>query len=143
MTNNLSNFTYNKIVANIHEVHSSILKLIKRRYSPKTIVDNYKKILICMLPVIPHFSYECIELLKDTSELEWPNVDKQLLIEENINFVVQVNGKKRGLIKANRDISEEDLINLIKKNVEINKYIKNQEFKKKVFVPNKLINIII
>ena len=96
-----------------------------------------------MLPVIPHFSYECIELLKDTSELEWPNVDKQLLIEENINFVVQVNGKKRGLIRANRDISEEDLINLIKKNVEINKYIKNQEFKKKVFVPNKLINIII
>ena len=96
-----------------------------------------------MLPVIPHFSNECIELLKETSGLEWPNVDKQLLIEENINFVVQINGKKRGLIEANRDISEEDLINLIKKNVEINKYIKNQELKKKVFVPNKLINIII
>ncbi len=143
VTNNLSNFTYNKIVANIHEVHSSISKLIKKKYSPETIVDNYKKILVCMLPVIPHFSNECIELLEDTSALEWPNVDKQLLIEENINFVVQVNGKKRGLIKANRDISEGELINLIRKNVEINKYIKNQEFKKKVFVPNKLINIII
>ena len=143
VTNNLSNFTYNKIIANIHEIHSSISKLIKKKYSPKTIIDNYKKILVCMLPVIPHFSNECIELLKDTSELEWPNVDRQLLIEENINFVVQVNGKKRGLIKANRDISEEELINLIKKNVEINKYIKNQEFKKKIFVPNKLINIII
>ena len=47
------------------------------------------------------------------------------------------------LIKANRDISEEDIISLIKENSEINKYIKNQEFKKKVFVPNKLINIII
>ena len=96
-----------------------------------------------MLPVIPHFSNECIELLKGTSSLEWPKVDKQLLIEENINFVIQINGKKRGLIKADRGISEEDLIYLIKKNVEINKYIKNQEFKKKVFVPNKLINIII
>ncbi len=143
VTNNLSNFTYNKIIANIHEVHSSILKLIKKKYSPKTIVDNYKKILVCMLPVIPHFSSECIELLKETSGLKWPNIDKQLLIEEKINFVIQVNGKKRGLIKANRDISEKDLINLIKKNVEINKYIKNQELKKKVFVPNKLINIII
>ena len=143
VTNNLSNFTYNKIVANIHEVHSSISKLIKKKYSPKTIIDNYKKILVCMLPIIPHFSNECIELLKDTHGLEWPKVDRQLLIEENINFVVQINGKKRGLIKANRDISEGELINLIKKNVEINKYIKNQEFKKKVFVPNKLINIII
>ena len=143
VTNNLSNFTYNKIIANIHEIHSSISKLIKKKYSPKTIIDNYKKILICMLPVIPHFSNECIELLKGTSSLEWPKVDKQLLIEENINFVIQINGKKRGLIKADRGISEEDLIYLIKKNVEINKYIKNQEFKKKIFIPNKLINIII
>ena len=96
-----------------------------------------------MMPVIPHFSNECIELLKSKSMIEWPEINKQLLIEENINFVVQINGKKRGLIKANRDISEEDIISLIKKNSEINKYIKNQEFKKKVFVPNKLINIII
>jgi len=95
------------------------------------------------MPVIPHFSNECIELLKSKSIVEWPEINKQLLIEENINFVIQINGKKRGLIKANRDISEEDIISLIKKNSEINKYIKNQEFKKKVFVPNKLINIII
>ena len=131
VTDNLSKFTYNKIIANFHEVHSAISKLLKKNYTSKTIIDNYKKILICMMPVIPHFSNECIELLKDKTKIEWPDVNKQLLIEENINFVVQVNGKKRGLIKANRDISEEDVINLIKKNVEINKYIKNQEFKKK------------
>ncbi len=143
VTNNLSNFTYNKIVANIHEIHSSISKLLRKKYSSKTIVENYKKILVCMLPVIPHFSNECMELLKEKSDLKWPDVDRQLLIEENINFVVQINGKKRGLIKASRDISEKDLIGLIKKNIEMNKYIKNQEFKKKIFVPNKLINIII
>ena len=143
VTENLSKFTYNKIIANFHEIHSSISKLIKKKYSSKTLIDNYKKILICMMPVIPHFSNECIELLKSKSIVEWPEINKQLLIEENINFVIQINGKKRGLIKANRDISEEDIISLIKKNSEINKYIKNQEFKKKVFVPNKLINIII
>ncbi len=53
------------------------------------------------------------------------------------------NGRKRGLIKVNRDISEDDIIKLVKENNEINKYIKNQELKKKIFVPNKLINIII
>ena len=143
VTENLSKFTYNKIIANFHEIHSSVSKLIKKKYSSKTLIDNYKKVLICMMPVIPHFSNECIELLKSKSMIEWPEINKQLLIEENINFVVQINGKKRGLIKANRDISEEDIIGLIKENSEINKYIKNQEFKKKVFVPNKLINIII
>ena len=143
VTDNLSKFTYNKIIANFHEIHSSVSKLLKKKYSSKTIIDNYKKILICMMPVIPHFANECISLIKDKSVLEWPEVNKQLLIEENINYVVQINGKKRGLIKANRNISEEGIINLIKENVEINKYIKNQELKKKIFVPNKLINIII
>ena len=143
VTDNLSKFTYNKIIANFHEIHSSLSKLIKKKYSSKTIIDNYRKILICMLPVIPHFSNECLESIKDKSEIKWPEINEQLLIEESINFVIQINGKKRGLIKANRNISEEDIIDLIRKNVEINKYIKNQELKKKVFVPNKLINIII
>ena len=96
-----------------------------------------------MMPVIPHFSNECIELLEDEREIKWPKTDEKFLIEENINFVVQINGKKRGLIKVNRDISEDDIIKLVKENNEINKYIKNQELKKKIFVPNKLINIII
>ena len=143
VTDNLSKFTYNKIIANFYEIYSSLSKLIKKKYSSKTIVQNYRKILICMMPVIPHFSNECIELLKDEREIKWPKIDEKFLIEENINFVVQINGKKRGLIKVNRDISEDDIIKLVKENNEINKYIKNQELKKKIFVPNKLINIII
>ena len=114
-----------------------------KNYTSKTIIDNYKKILICMMPVIPHFSNECIQLLDNKTILKWPDVNEQLLIEENINFVVQVNGKKRGLIKASRDITEEEVMSLIKKNIEINKYIKNNQIKKKIFVPNKLINIIV
>ena len=143
VTDNLSKFTYNKIIANFYEIYSSLSKLIKKKYSSKTIIQNYKKILICMMPVIPHFSNECIELLKDEREIKWPKIDEKFLIEENINFVVQINGKKRGLIKVNRDISEDDIIKLVKENNEINKYIKNQELKKKIFVPNKLINIIV
>ena len=143
VTNNLSKFTYNKIIANFYEIYSSLSKLIKKKYSSKTIIQNYKKILICMMPVIPHFSNECIELLKDEREIKWPKIDEKFLIEENINFVVQINGKKRGLLKVDRDISEDDIVKLVRENNEINKYIKNQELKKKIFVPNKLINIII
>ena len=143
VTDNLSKFTYNKIIANFHEVHTAISKLLKKNYTSKTIVDNYKKILICMMPVIPHFSNECIQLLNSKTIIEWPDINEQLLIEKNINFVVQINGKKRGLIKANRDISEKDVMSLIKKNAEINKYIKDHQLKKKIFIPNKLINIIV
>ena len=143
VTQNLTKFTYNKIVANFYEIYSEINSVLKEKYSSKTITENYRKILICMIPVIPHFANECISLLKTDAKIEWPKINENLLIEEKINFVIQINGKKRGLIKTNRDTTEKDLIELINTNAEIKKYIENQEVKKKIFVPNKLINIII
>ena len=49
-----------------------------------------------MMPVIPHFANECISLLKTNAKIEWPKINENLLIEEKINFVIQINGKKRG-----------------------------------------------
>ena len=53
------------------------------------------------------------------------------------------NGKKRGLIIAKRDLTEEKLIRLINEETEIQKFINDQKIKKQIFVPNKLINLII
>ena len=143
ITNNLSKFSYNKIIANFHEVYSEISQAIKNKYSSKTISDNYQKILICMIPVIPHFANECIANLKIHKNINWPDIDKGILEEQTLAYVIQINGKKRGLIKAIRNISENDLLNLIKDYAEIYKYLKDKEMKKKIFIPNKLINIII
>ena len=72
-----------------------------------------------------------------------PSVEKKLLLEENINYVIQINGKKRGIVTAKRNLSENNLIELIKGKREISKFIKDQKIKKQIFVPNKLLNIII
>ena len=96
-----------------------------------------------MSPVIPHFSNECLSQLNSSIEVEWPEVDKKLLIEENIKFVVQINGKTRGIINTKRQSSENDLIEMIKKDLSLSKYLKNQDIKRKIFIPNKLINIIL
>ena len=143
VTNNLSKFSYNKIIANFYEIYSDLNEIFNKEYSSKTISENYTKILICMLPVIPHYANECIELLKKDGEIHWPDVDQNILKEEIINYVVQINGKKRGLIKSNLNITEKDLLNLINKNPEIKKYLEGNAIKKRIFIPNKLINIII
>ena len=57
--------------------------------------------------------------------------------------MIQINGRKRSLIKTNPNITEENLLKLVKKDENINKYLSNKNIKKKIFVPNKLINIII
>ena len=55
----------------------------------------------------------------------------------------KVNGKKRSVVEADKNISESDLLNLIKKNENINKIIKDKKIEKSFFVQNKLINILI
>ncbi len=139
---NLENFSYNKIVANLHEMHSFMTKQIKKNYKKKTLAENYQKILIVMQPVIPHYSNECLELINIKSA-NWPEYDENLTKEEIVNLVVQINGKKRGLIKIKPDKSENELLEIIKKDEKINKYLQNNMIKKNIYVKNKLINIII
>ena len=143
VTKNLSNFSYNKIVANFHELYSSLVKEIQNQYSKTSLIDNYIKILITMSPVIPHFAYECLSMLQENTKHEWPIIKKELLVENTVNFVVQINGKKRGVINSKRNIAEEQLFQIIIDEPTLKKYIENKEIKKKIFIPNRLINIII
>ena len=144
ITNNLNNFSYNKIIANLHEIYTQLTKQLEKDYSNKSLIDNYGKILITMIPVIPHFASESLILLNlDLKNIKWPEAKKNLLKDEKIKYVVQVNGKKRGLIDADYNIQEDDLIKLIEKDINIQKYLDKKNIKKKIFIPNKLINIII
>ena len=143
VTDNLESFSYNIIIANIHEMYSFFTKELKSKYSKETLIKNYKKILVTLIPIIPHFAFEALEILEENNNLFWPSYNESLLIDKIIPIVVQINGKKRALIEANRDISEEELFKNIMINSNLKKYIDNKDIKKKIFIKNKLINIII
>ena len=143
ITENLENFSYNKIVANLHEMHSFLLKKIEKKYTKKTLIENYQNILLLMSPVIPHFTSECLEIANLKETTTWPKYNENLIQEDEINIVVQINGKKRGLIKSKRDIKEIELFDKILTENSMRKYIKDKKIRKKIFVPNKLINILI
>ena len=143
MTDALNNFSYNIIIAYLHELYSFLSNEINSKYKKETLYENYQKILITIMPVIPHISNECIKQIKFDKEIRWPDHDEKYLIEEFSNIVIQINGKKRGLIKAETNSNEEMILNLIKKQKNIYKYIDGNEIKKKILIPNRLINIII
>ena len=143
ITGNLNNFSYNVIVANLHEMYSILSKEMANEYTRETIVENYKKILIAVMPIIPHFSNECLSLLGTRDNIKWPNYDKVIIEEDFVNIVVQINGKKRGLIKTKKNIQEDIILENIKKEKNIMKHLNNLEIKKKIYIQNKLINIIV
>ena len=72
---------YNKIIANMHEMYSFLTKEIEKNYKKETLLENYHKILICMMPIIPHFANECLELLR-LKKTNWPKHDLSLLKNE-------------------------------------------------------------
>ena len=143
ITDNLNNFSYNVIVANLHEMYSILSKEMANEYTRETIVENYKKILIAVMPIIPHFSNECLSLLGTRDNIKWPNYDKVIIEEDFVNIVVQINGKKRGLIKTKKNTEENIILENIKKEKNIMKHLNNLEIKKKIYIQNKLINIIV
>ena len=51
------------------------------------------------LPILPHFSSECLEDLKFKDKVEWPKTEKKYLNEDRIDYVIQINGKKRAILK--------------------------------------------
>jgi len=139
---NLERFNYNVIVANMYETYNFLIQKITEKKNNINIED-YKKILSIMLPVIPHFALECLSDLKLDVNPKWPLVDKKELEEERISYVIQVNGKKRDIIETKKDISESELLKEIKNNDTTRKIVENKAINKIFFVKNRLINILL
>ena len=105
--------------------------------------ENYVKILSAFSPVIPHFTSECFEDINLETFQSWPQIDKKLLEKTTIQFVIQINGKKRGSLEVDKDISEEDIIKKIQSENSLKKIFLNKNIDKKFFVKNRLINFLI
>jgi len=123
-------------------MYSFLNKQIEKKYTKKTIIENYTKILITMTPTLPHFANECLSIIK-AKNLKWPDYDISMLKEDTINVVIQINGKKRGLVSTKSNISEEKLFEIINNDEKIMKYFDQKNIKKKIYIKDKLLNIII
>ena len=123
-------------------MYNFLIKEIEKPIKKEILVRNYAKILTLMSPFIPHFSSECLSNI-DQKISKWPVVSKEDLIEENVNFVVQINGKKRALLSVKRDLDQKAILKEVHINKGAEKFLQNQKILKIIFVPNRLINIIL
>ena len=122
-------------------MYSFFTNELNKNYTNITLIKNYKKILIAMTPIIPHFSSECLKTL-NIEKINWPKYDEQFLKEDFINIVVQINGKNRTLINTKVDTTENDLMKIVYTEENLKKYINKENIKKTIFIKNKILNII-
>ena len=139
----LEKFRYNIIIATYHEIYSFFKSVIETKKNYINLKNNFEKIMLIMMPVLPHLSNECLKKFNYKGNFDWPKVNRDLLIKDSFEIVIQVNGKKRNTLLVDKDIDETELIEQIKSKKLIDKYLKNNELVKTIFVKKRLINYII
>ena len=141
VNNCLERFNYNVIIASLHETYNFLKKNISKKN--KNFLENYRKILTLMLPVTPHLASECLNNLDSQIKVKWPEINNEYLLPQEYNIVIQINGKKKSLIKTEEEIDEKKLISQTMEMKEIKKIVKDKKIIKHIYIKNKLINLIV
>jgi leucyl-tRNA synthetase len=108
--------------------------------------EIFSRLVIMLSPIVPHFSEELWQILGNKASIfksAWPQYDPELLVEENVELVIQINGKLRSKIKVSREISEDKLKDLVLKDEKLSSWLEGKSPKKFIVVPQKLVNIVL
>ena len=138
VTNDIDNTKFNTAISSIMILVNEIYKLGKLSKS------DYKTLILLVSPFAPHLSNELYEIMAYGENLEneaWPMADEKAMILDEIEIPVQINGKMRGVVKVSPDITQDNLIEVVKSNNEISKHL-TENIVKVIYVPKKILNII-
>ena len=142
----IEKFHINVAVAKLYVFLNNINEEIeKQNLTKEDIINIYKKYLIIISAFIPHIANECWEKITGKQDIglqEWPKIDASFLHKDNFAIVIQINGKKRAIINATTNESEESILSksLAIKNIQV--ILDKKIIEKKFFIKNKLLNIV-
>ena len=139
----LEKFRYNVIIAVFHEIYSFYKKLLDENKNYQNLEENFIKILIVMMPVLPHMANECLNMLDYSGDIKWPEVIEKYIGSVEKEIVIQVNGKKRSSVVVKKDLLENDILEKIKEMNLIDKYLEDKKILKTIYIKDRLINYII
>ncbi len=103
-------------------------------------------LLRLMSPITPHISHHLWRELKfgeDVLAASWPEHDPAAMIEDEIELVVQVNGRKRGDVRVPRDADSKAIETIVLADPAVQRHVSGQAIKKVVVVPGRLVNVVV
>ena len=139
----INNFQLNVAIAQFYEVYKYFNDSLKQKIDKKILLENLIKIMKLMIPFTPHIAFECLTNLKCKENNVWPAINEKVLDSSNINLAIQINGKTRDVISIKRDLTENELNQLIQNTSKAKKYIINKKIVKTIYIKNKIINYLI
>lgn len=139
VTDNNENIRFNTSI-------SQMMVFINECYKAEVVPTAYAEGFVKMLsPIAPHLAEELWAKLGHTESItyaEWPTYDETKLVDDEVEIVVQINGKVRAKLLVAKDASRENLEKAALENENVQEHIDGKEIKKLIAVPGKLVNIV-
>jgi leucyl-tRNA synthetase len=139
--------TFNTAIAAVMELMNALGK--SRDTGPQArqfMQEALENIVLLLSPIVPHVCHALWRELRPGTELleqPWPHADSAMLVQEEIELIVQVNGKLRDRIRVAQDADPAVIEHSALKSDQVKKFLVGKTVKKVVLVPGRLVNIVI
>ncbi len=140
VTDDIENFRLNTYVAKLMEINNLIDKL------DKISKEAWGLYLQLLSPAMPHLAEELWSKLGQAESIfvsNWPKAEDRYLVDEFVNVAVQINGKVRGIIKADMTASEDEVKGLAQADPIIAKWLEDKKITKIIYIKDKIISFVI
>jgi leucyl-tRNA synthetase len=139
--------TFNTAIAAVMELMNALGKLNDSSLAARSLMQEaLEDIVLLLSPIVPHICRALWCELKPGTELldqAWPQVDYSALIQDEIELMLQVNGKLRGQMRVSKSEERSIIEQLALTNDQVQRFIIGQTVKKVVVVPGRLVNIVV
>lgn len=154
ISEDMEKFSYNTSIARLMEMMNTFYSSYFSEKIEASMFDqsdrfilscSISRFLVTLIPFAPHIALELLNRMgmKTEKNLRWPEYSKKLIYEEEITIVVQVNGKLRDKITMPSNTSKDEILNTAKNTEKIKHYLQSGNLKKEIYVPGKLVNLVI
>jgi leucyl-tRNA synthetase len=143
-----SRWHFNTSVSLIQELYNTLHdnEPFDKHVRPEILKQVLELLVIMLAPIAPHLSEELWEMLGHKEGLyceEWPQYSAELAKEEQVEIVIQINGRVRGKICVDVGLPEEELAERAFADPKIGELLRGARVVKRVVVPNKLVNVVV
>ena len=140
VTEDIENLRFNTAISQLMICSNDLNDSVKRN---KKLLKNF---VLLLSPFAPHMCEELWNRLGGIKTLayeKWPEYDENKLVKAECKIPVQINGKVRDNIKIPVDCNQEAVMKVVEQSDKVQKYLVDQQIKKIILVPNKILNIVI
>lgn len=146
------NQTVKKVTDDFERMHfntaiSQLMVFVNEAYKVDVLPVEYMEGFVKMIaPLMPHLAEELWSQFNESETITyqpWPTYDEKALVEDEVEMIVQVNGKVRAKIKMAKDADNKDVEDAALANEHVHSFVDGKDVKKVIVIPNRIVNIVV